>query len=81
MFLRSLVSSVWLSDSAAKAQEALQQNQSGSLYPPWFVPVSVIADRRTVSAVVDFFAINFVTETFSHSAVLFSFTSEGEARQ
>ncbi|CDJ48142.1 hypothetical protein, conserved [Eimeria brunetti] len=64
-------------DSMQAAQNALQQNQAASRYPPWFVPLPVIADRWTISTVVDFFAINPVTETFSHCAVLFSFTSSG----
>ncbi|CDI87402.1 hypothetical protein, conserved [Eimeria praecox] len=64
-------------DSMQAAQNALQQNQAASRYPPWFVPLPVIADRRTISTVVDFFAVNPVTETFSHCAVLFSFTSSG----
>ncbi|CDJ48140.1 hypothetical protein EBH_0019300 [Eimeria brunetti] len=63
--------------SMQAAQNALQQNQASSRYPPWFVPLPVIADRRTISTVVDFFAINPVTETFSHCAVLFAFTSSG----
>ena len=70
----------WLPDSAQAAQVALQQTQPPSRYPPWFVPMPVIADRRTISAVVDFFVMNPLTETFSHCAVLFSFTSAGKTR-
>ncbi|OEH79303.1 hypothetical protein cyc_05964 [Cyclospora cayetanensis] len=64
-------------DSVQKAQASLQQAQQHSRYPPWFVPMPVIADRRTISTVVDFFAVNPVTQTFSHCSVLFAFTSSG----
>lgn len=67
-----------MSDTAEKAQTALQQAQPPSRYPPWFVPMPVIADRRTVSTVVDFFVVNPLTETFSHCAILFAFTSAGQ---
>ncbi|KAL8453385.1 hypothetical protein Emed_000884 [Eimeria media] len=60
---------------AEEAQAALQQDQSPSRYPPWIVPAPVIADRRTISAVVDFFVVNPLTRTFSHCSVLFAFTS------
>ncbi|OEH77876.1 hypothetical protein cyc_07631 [Cyclospora cayetanensis] len=64
-------------DSAQAAQAALQQAQPHSRYPPWFVPMPVIADRRTISIVVDFFVVNPLTQTFSHCVVPFSFTSSG----
>ncbi|KAL8440046.1 hypothetical protein Efla_004030 [Eimeria flavescens] len=67
--------------SAEEAQAALQQAQSPSRYPPWIVPAPVIADRRTVSTVVDFFVVNPLTKTFSHCAILFAFTSSGTVRR
>lgn len=66
-----------VTDTPEKAQAALMQYQSFTRFPPWFVPGVPLGERRTTSAVVDFFFVNPLTKTFSHAALLFSFASSG----